>query len=214
MAMSVPAPMAMPTSAQVSAGASLMPSPTIATRPTFCKRRTTSALPSGRTPATTWSTPAACPTACAVRGLSPVIITTRMPILRSSATASGLSSFTVSATAIMPRIAPSRLNSRGVLPSPESFSAAASRVSGTLHCPCMYFTLPPRSSAPSRFAVRPLPGSAAKSDTSCAFRPFSSAYCTTAFASGCSEGVSSDSAASKRSFSPMPSAGSTSVTRI
>jgi hypothetical protein len=39
MAMSVPAPIAIPTSACISAGASLIPSPTIATRPSRCERR-------------------------------------------------------------------------------------------------------------------------------------------------------------------------------
>ena len=40
------------------AGASLMPSPTIATLPCFCRLRMTLSLPSGRTPAMTSSTPA------------------------------------------------------------------------------------------------------------------------------------------------------------
>ena len=53
MATSVPAPMATPTSATVRAGASLMPSPTMAALPRAFRLRITSALPSGRTPATT-----------------------------------------------------------------------------------------------------------------------------------------------------------------
>ena len=52
MAMSVPAPMAMPMSARVSAGASLMPSPTMATLwPCSCKRRMTASFCVGSTSA-------------------------------------------------------------------------------------------------------------------------------------------------------------------
>ena len=53
MATSVPAPIAMPLSATVSAGASLIPSPTMVTLPSVFSARITSALPSGRTPAMT-----------------------------------------------------------------------------------------------------------------------------------------------------------------
>ena len=50
MAISVPAPMAIPTSAVTSAGASLMPSPTISTRrPCSCKVCTAPALSVGST---------------------------------------------------------------------------------------------------------------------------------------------------------------------
>ena len=53
-AMSVPVPMARPTSASAKAGASLIPSPTKATLP-YCslRRRTASTLPSGNTSAAT-----------------------------------------------------------------------------------------------------------------------------------------------------------------
>ena len=58
MATSVPAPMARPTSAVTSAGASLMPSPTMATlRPSFCRSATHLALSWGSTWAMTRSTP-------------------------------------------------------------------------------------------------------------------------------------------------------------
>ena len=54
MATSVPVPMARPTSAAASAGASLIPSPTIATvRPSACRRRTSPAFCSGSTSAST-----------------------------------------------------------------------------------------------------------------------------------------------------------------
>ena len=57
-ATSVPVPIARPRSACASAGASLTPSPTIATtRPSACSRRTTSALSAGSTSAITSSMP-------------------------------------------------------------------------------------------------------------------------------------------------------------
>ena len=80
MATSVPAPMAMPVSALVRAGASLMPSPTMATFPLSFSLRISASFPSGRTPAITRSTPACFPMALAVRSLSPVSMTTSMPI--------------------------------------------------------------------------------------------------------------------------------------
>ena len=58
MAISVPAPMAIPMSALVRAGASLMPSPTMATLPFSFRARMTLSFPSGSTPAMTSSTPA------------------------------------------------------------------------------------------------------------------------------------------------------------
>ena len=58
MAMWVPAPMAIPVSARVRAGASLIPSPTIATFPLSISWRIMASFPSGFTPATTSSTPA------------------------------------------------------------------------------------------------------------------------------------------------------------
>ena len=57
-AISVPAPMAIPISALVKAGASLIPSPTITTLPRCFRFDTTSSLPSGLTPAITFLMPA------------------------------------------------------------------------------------------------------------------------------------------------------------
>ena len=58
MATSVPVPMLRPRSAWASAGASLTPSPTIATtRPSACRRLTTSAFSDGSTSAITSSMP-------------------------------------------------------------------------------------------------------------------------------------------------------------
>ena len=80
MATSVPVPIARPRSAWASAGASLTPSPTMATtRPSACRRRTTSALSAGRTSAMTSSMPTSAATARAVVSLSPVSSTGRRP---------------------------------------------------------------------------------------------------------------------------------------
>ena len=130
MAISLPAPMATPTSAAVSAGASLMPSPTIMVFPSAPSDFITSAFPSGRTDAMTRSTPACAPIACAVRSLSPVTITVRMPISFSRRTAAAESLRIVSATAISPNTctafpSSSLAKKRGVLPLAESLSDAS-----------------------------------------------------------------------------------------
>ena len=127
-AISVPAPIAIPMSALVNAGASLIPSPTIATFPFCFKFSTTFCFPSGSTPAITSSTPACAPIAFAVRSLSPVSITTWIPIFCSSRIARGLSSLITSATAIIPSNSCSppeacRLKNSGVLPSDARRSA-------------------------------------------------------------------------------------------
>ena len=79
-ATSVPVPIAMPRSAWASAGASLTPSPTIATtRPSACRRSTTPAFSAGSTSAMTSSTPIRAATARAVAALSPVSRIVRRP---------------------------------------------------------------------------------------------------------------------------------------
>ena len=148
-AISVPAPIAMPMSALVSAGASFMPSPTIATRPFAASSLIAFSLPSGSTPAITSSTPACFPIARAVRSLSPVSMTTRIPMLRSLRTACGLSSFMTSATAIIPKSFPALVNSMGVLPCSASDSVTERISAGTPTCPSIKSTLPPTSFSPS-----------------------------------------------------------------
>ena len=81
----VPVFIATPTSACASAGASLVPSPHIATSlPCACSSRISFSFVSGVAWARKSSTPASAAIAAAVSGLSPVIITVRMPIRRSS----------------------------------------------------------------------------------------------------------------------------------
>mmetsp|Transcript_26120 Transcript_26120/g.61140 ORF Transcript_26120/g.61140 Transcript_26120/m.61140 type:complete len:230 (-) Transcript_26120:15-704(-) len=105
-AMSVPAPSAMPRSACESAGASLMPSPTIATTfPAACSAFTCATLPCGFRPASTRSVamPTCAPTARAVRSLSPEHIQTSMPEALSASTAAFASALTASATPTSPQ---------------------------------------------------------------------------------------------------------------
>ncbi len=93
----VPVFIATPTSAWASAGASLVPSPHIATSlPCACSSRISFSLVSGVAWARKSSTPASAAMAAAVSGLSPVIITVRMPIRRSSAKRSRMPPLTMS----------------------------------------------------------------------------------------------------------------------
>ena len=80
----VPVFIATPTSACASAGASFVPSPVIATSmPPSCSLRISAILVSGVASARKSSTPDSCAIAAAVSGLSPVIMTVRMPMRRS-----------------------------------------------------------------------------------------------------------------------------------
>ena len=85
LAADVPVFIATPTSAWARAGASLVPSPVIATSwPPSCSFLISASLSSGVASARKSSTPASSAIALAVSGLSPVIITVRMPIRRIS----------------------------------------------------------------------------------------------------------------------------------
>ena len=189
-ATSVPAPMAIPISAVVRAGASLMPSPVITTRPCSLSLSISLALASGYTPAMTSSTPASDPIAAAVRSLSPVNITTCMPIFLSCDTASVLSSFKVSATAIIPSMLLPSAKIRGVLPCSERSSArfpASRSPSSSEQTSFIYDILPPYIFCPDRDAVRPLPGIAEKSTVSSVISIFLSSHSPiTALERGCS----------------------------
>ena len=99
----VPVFIATPTSAWARAGASLVPSPVIATRfPPACSALMSAILSSGVASARKPSTPASSAMAAAVSGLSPVIITVRMPIARSWSNRSLIPGLTVSFRRITP----------------------------------------------------------------------------------------------------------------
>ncbi len=105
----VPVFIATPTSACASAGASLVPSPVIATSlPLACSSLMSRILVSGVASARKSSTPASLAIAAAVRGLSPVIITVRMPIARKRSKRSAMPVLTTSLRWMIPsRRAPS-----------------------------------------------------------------------------------------------------------
>ena len=93
----VPVFIATPTSAWASAGASLVPSPVIATSlPFSCSVLMRRIFVSGVASARKSSTPDSCAIAAAVRGLSPVIMTVRMPIARKRAKRSLMPPLTMS----------------------------------------------------------------------------------------------------------------------
>ena len=97
LAAEVPVFMATPTSAWARAGASLVPSPVIATSlPPSCSFLISAILSSGVASARKSSTPDSSAMALAVSGLSPVIMTVLMPILRISANRSAMPSLTMS----------------------------------------------------------------------------------------------------------------------
>ena len=124
MATSVPVPMAMPTSAAASAGASLTPSPAIATtRPLSRNCFTTRPLSSGRISASTSAIPSLAATACAVVRLSPVNMTTRIPSSCKTRIASGVLALIGSAIASNPATRPSTAARITVAPSARSSSA-------------------------------------------------------------------------------------------
>ena len=113
----VPVFMATPTSAWARAGASLVPSPVMATRwPPSCSRRISAILSSGVASARKSSTPASSAMAAAVSGLSPVIITVRMPMRRSSSNRSRMPCLTTSLSSITPRARLPSATTSGVPP--------------------------------------------------------------------------------------------------
>ena len=129
----VPVFMATPTSAWASAGASLVPSPHIATSlPCACSSRISFSLSSGVAWARKSSTPASAAIAAAVSGLSPVIITVRMPIRRSSAKRSRMPPLTMSLRWMTPSSLPSLATASGVPPAPAILAAIDSSSRTTL----------------------------------------------------------------------------------
>ena len=206
--------MAMPTSARASAGASLMPSPTIATLwPCACSLRTSRSLSWGSTSATASSMPVCARMASAAARWSPVSITTRMPMRLSAATAPRLVGLTTSATASTPSACPAQAKYIGVLPARASASPASRRPPGCTPRSCKNARLPARQAWPSTSASMPRPGTDAKRATGNSAAPRSCAYAVTASASGCSEACSIDAATASSRASSTPGAVRTSVTR-
>ena len=145
----VPVFMATPTSACARAGASLVPSPVMATRcPAACSSRIRFNLSSGFAWAMKSSTPASAAMAAAVRGLSPVTMTVRMPMRRSWAKRSRMPPLTTSFNSMTPRtVAPSATTS-GVPPALATASTESATAFGKVP--------PRRSTQASMEAAAPL----------------------------------------------------------
>ena len=137
---------------------------------------------------------------------------TRIPSFRNSWMAFGLSSFMVSATAMIPSILPSCANNSGVFPCSASSCACVRSSFETPVCSLRNLRLPPRSNFPLLTAWSPFPGSASNSVTSSGFTESSSPRRIIAFASGCSLFASRETARESSSSSVIFPAGITSVT--
>ena len=215
MATSVPVPMAMPTSASLSAGASLMPSPAIATcRPVARSAFTLATFPSGSTSASTASRPRVLATASAVRRLSPVSITMFSPSSCNSRIASGVVSLIGSATATTPAGLPSTATNIAVLPSCWSLIAMASSGSSPpTPSSRRNAGFPTSTLRPPTLPATPPAVTDRKSTTAVGTIPCSAAPRTMAAASGCSLLCSSEAASCSNSFAVIPSDGSVSTSR-
>ena len=157
-ATSVPVPMAMPTSARARAGASLMPSPAMATRwPCCCRRAARRSLSCGLTSPCTSSMPSSRATARAVVRPSPVAMITRTPSARRRSTASFEVGLIGSATASSPASAPSTARYMMLTPSPRSRSALACSGPASTPASVISAVLPSCRRRPSTWPRTPMP---------------------------------------------------------
>ena len=149
----VPVFMATPTSACASAGASFVPSPVIATmRPFACSSLIRAIFVSGVASARKSSTPDSCAITAAVTRLSPVIITVRIPILRSSSKRSFMPPLTMSFRWMTPSAQLSRATTSGVPPCSATPWTIASSSAGALP-PRSVMNFLTASAAPLRISV-------------------------------------------------------------
>ena len=186
-ATSVPVPIAMPTSARARAGASLMPSPAIATtRPSRCKRSTSCSLSAGLTSPWTSSMPSRWPTARAVVNPSPVAMMMRRPDLRSDANASAVVALIGSDTASKPASCPSTARCMTLAPWPRSASAWAASGATSMPTCCISAVLPNASFLPATTPFTPIPDAESNCSALSSARLRARAAVTMAAASGCS----------------------------
>ncbi len=210
-ATSVPPPIAIPTSAAASAGASLMPSPTWATIcPSARSASTMRCLSAGRSSAQT-AMPSAPPMAAAVQALSPVSITVAMPASRSARRPAAASGRGSSRTAMRPAASSPETRTDTVLPA--SLSAAIRDLASSPRATCSSAAAGESSAtaSPPTLPATPLPGKALAFATGGTGTLSAFALARIARASGWLEPVSS-AAASDRSFSSGIERATTSVT--
>ncbi len=190
-------------SACARAGASFIPSPTIATiLPSSCNLFISLALSPGSTSANTRFIPTCFAIAFAVLSLSPVIMITSRPIFWSVFTASVEYSIKVSATAIMPTAFLSTAISIAVFPSSSNAFIFSSRCPMSMSSFFINFRFPSNISMPLYFTSTPCPGMALKNSGSVTLIPLSIALFTIASPRGCSE-LFSATAASCNSCSSL-----------
>ncbi len=216
-ATSAPAPMAMPTSAAASEGASFTPSPTIATVPcSSFMAEMTSFLSPGRRPALYEPIPVLEATALAVASSSPVNMVVFTPNSLSVERAEADSVRTSSESPITPRISCPVPTNTAVSPL-SLIAAAASAISSgsstsksvkSLGFPTWTFRPPTR-------ALAPLPLMDTKCSPTSKRTPDLSASATIALARGCSDRASTDAAIARTSSARTVSAlGTTAFTTI
>ena len=146
----VPVFMATPTSACASAGASLVPSPVMATRrPPACSFLIRSILSLGVAWARKSSMPASAAMAAAVSGLSPVIMTVRMPMARNCSKRSRMPPLTMSFRCTTPSARSRSATTSGVPPVREMRSVMSISSVGTVP-PCSWTNSTTESVAPLR----------------------------------------------------------------
>ena len=164
MAISVPEPIAIPTSATLRAGASLIPSPTKANLPFFWSLWISCAFSSGKTFAITSSIPICSAIACATPALSPVSMTVLRPRFFNLAIASWAVSLGTSCKAIKPFNWPSTDRKTTVF---ASFSSNSKRswYSRGIARSAKSLALPSKTCLPLIIPVTPFPCKAWKFST-------------------------------------------------
>ncbi len=201
--------MAMPTSAAARAGASLMPSPTMATvAPPRFRSATWAALSAGSTWAWTRSMPRARPTAPALPALSPLIRWLSMPRSRSAAMASAAPSLRLSPKASRPSTTGGShcsISQDRVRPSASQAPACRCRSLASASSSNRRW-LPSARVRPSTSPRMPRPGSAWLAASAGRWMSRSPAASSTARASGCSLPCCRAPARRSSSFSSMPAA--------
>ena len=189
-ATSVPLDIAIPISAAANAGASLMPSPTIATKPwARFNCATILALSSGNTCAYTWLIPSWLPTLVALPWLSPEIMTVSISWFCNRFIAEMAVGFSTSPNANIPSkvdAADDMANHEILSPCASSDSEATFNATQSTPNSSIKRALPKYKRWSPTKPTKPLPGKACSSSTGCSNKPLACAALTTALASGCS----------------------------
>ncbi len=206
-------PIAIPTSAWASAGASFTPSPIISTAAPVCWSSLTAEILSSGNRLARYSMPSSSATLAATRSLSPVNSTMRlMPSLLSARTASLTPARSTSATATSPTTPLVAATKKTVFPFISSAWAACAWAASSLMLRSLNKRrFPITHSMPSTMPTTPRPESDVNCSTVPCARPRSSAACTIARANGCSLRLSSVLTAWSNASSLMPN-GTRSVT--